>query len=190
MSLQLDGEASGARGFAGAPSAPSWVTPCGSPTTSRECEQPIFWPARNANSAQSRCQDSAHRVTSLSGTMAAYFNAAALGVAVGGAVIYALKGKGTPSSVADELSIVKQHWHAAEKTAGWSRIMRRMLVTKRSRLPAMTSTTTATAKLTRIMVPTEPLPSPTPTAPPTLLKAMVAEPVLAMAVPWFAATTS
>jgi len=51
--------------------------------------------------------------------MAAYFNAAALGVAVGGAVIYALKGKGTPSSsVADELSIVKQHWHAAEKTAG------------------------------------------------------------------------
>ena len=51
--------------------------------------------------------------------MAAYFNAAALGVAVGGAVIHALKGKGTPSSsVADELSIVKQHWHAAEKTAG------------------------------------------------------------------------
>ena len=51
--------------------------------------------------------------------MAAYFNAAALGVAVGGAVIYALKGKVTPSSsVADELSIVKQHWHAAEKTAG------------------------------------------------------------------------
>ena len=74
MSLQLDGEASGARGFAGAPSAPSWVTPCASPTTSRECEQPIYWPyARNENSAQSRCQDSAHRVTSLSGTMAAYW---------------------------------------------------------------------------------------------------------------------